>query len=323
MKRSTTLSSLWALTALLYACGLNESAQGITDTAALVPPSPASSKARNDNTIPARLSTYIKATKPAMSLGTAEYSIFLKDVLWGVHSELLGHEDTDEIMRYAANYLSRHNPESGAAEPSSHSIPEPLGLGGGSADSSFAGFNRSAVVNYAYRWASSGSKMRNGSYPDFSNDCTNFVSQAVLAGGVPMSGSGDCKHESTYAEWYVQRSSGWLCFNDWAWSTSWSVVDPFSSYHFITGAHARASFFDPSRLSDLRSMAQPGDVVQLRSVGDSSFYHSMVVTKKSGGEIYFTYHSGPGNLDVVDKPLVDIARSPSPPDLYRMLQFQY
>ena len=320
MKRSAALFFLCGLTVSVHACGLNDPEVAPVASGAVFPALSPPTTGQSDNRRPERLIRYIETVAPAIRVGSPEYSTFLKDILWGVHSDLLSYNDKDEILRYAASYLNENNPELPIVESPSF-VPgtdsEEMGT-----SSSFSGFDRSSVVSYAYRWAEHGRQARNNSYPSFSNDCTNFISQAVLAGGVPMTGAGECKHEATYAEWYTQRSSGWLCFDSWAWSTSWSVVDPFSSYHFITASHARASFFDAGRLNDLRGAARPGDVVQLRATGGSPFYHSMIVTKKAAGEIYFTYHSGPGNQDVVDRPLAEIARS-SAPDLYRLLVFQY
>ena len=41
------------------------------------------------------------------------------------------------------------------------------------------GYNYQAMMDYAYNWAYG----RNSAYPNYGNDCTNFVSQAMEAGG--------------------------------------------------------------------------------------------------------------------------------------------
>ena len=45
-------------------------------------------------------------------------------------------------------------------------------------------FDREAAAAYARKWATG----TNPNYPRFDNDCTNFVSQVMLAGGWPMLG---------------------------------------------------------------------------------------------------------------------------------------
>ena len=45
-------------------------------------------------------------------------------------------------------------------------------------------YNREAAVRYANKWWDS----RNPAFPAFDVDCTNFISQCLLAGGAPMHG---------------------------------------------------------------------------------------------------------------------------------------
>lgn len=73
-----------------------------------------------------------------------------------------------------------------------------------------------------------------------------------------------------------------------------------------------------SQLDQLRRAAQAGDIIQLQNSTGGAKWHSMVVTKKVNGELYFTYHSGPSGLDVVDKPLAAIA---SPNYNYWLIHF--
>lgn len=236
---------------------------------------------------------------------TPEYSVFLKDILWGVYPELNNHPNGNIIRNYAANYLNRNavslRVQSKATTPATEQ-------GADTVTPLLVGYNRTAAVNYAYAWSQNGGKKRNPAYPDFTeNDCTNFVSQVVRAGGVPINGSGSCGSYRTSTQWFVNPSAWWCITNSWAWSTSWSVVSDFWAYHTQNTTNAASTMYTYSQLDQLRRAAQPGDIVQLQDSTGGAKWHSMVVTKKVSGELYFTYHSGPGGLDVVDKPLAAIA----------------
>lgn len=68
---------------------------------------------------------------------------------------------------------------------------------------------------YANTWVQDGQQLRNGDYPDFGNDCTNFVSQALFAGGYDMQGfDGDT---TKYTNWYIYKEN----FLNWKHSMSW------------------------------------------------------------------------------------------------------
>jgi len=50
-------------------------------------------------------------------------------------------------------------------------------------------YNRAAAVAYADQWsANDPDYVRNPDYPNFDNDCTNFASQVLYAGGMPTPG---------------------------------------------------------------------------------------------------------------------------------------
>ena len=74
-------------------------------------------------------------------------------------------------------------------------------------------YDGNAAATYADTWATS----RNGAYPDFGPDCTNFVSQALSAGSFPMRGGTDAQNPN---EWWI-RTNIW---NTWDYATTWSVA---------------------------------------------------------------------------------------------------
>jgi hypothetical protein len=188
--------------------------------------------------------------------------------------------------------------------------PEQLTL-----SATFLSPSRSRAIDYAYTWTSQGSTHHNPDYPDFGmDDCTNFVSQALKAGGFAEQGNSDgCRYEDTNTEWYVKRNPSpplW-CLGDfryWEWSTSWSVTDPFRSYFADQNRFAEVLGWT-NDVSTTKYYLSPGDVIQLQSNDGSGHwvtYHTMIVTDESESEIYVTYHSNGQGLDEVDKPLSTI-----------------
>jgi len=161
------------------------------------------------------------------------------------------------------------------------------------------GYDRNRARDYAMNWAYS----RNGSnYPDFEGaggggDCTNFVSQAIHAGGIEMKGSGDgCKHEVNSSEWYVNKRTGfWPCFGNWSnweWSTPWATTWPFRNYHAYKAGNATVPGWTTSAATADAHLGV-GDVVQLQHLTSNgwSTYHVMIVTEDIYRDLKVTYHS--------------------------------
>jgi hypothetical protein len=159
----------------------------------------------------------------------------------------------------------------------------PAGYTPDSAPDTHASLNRSAIVNYAYTYW----RKYNLSYRNFNisgtggGDCTNFVSQALHAGGWQDVGGW---HRDTSAWWSNTLGQSWSWINAHYWL-------------IFTDKQARGSTAD--YISDL----VPGDVLQVDLNQDEIVDHSMIVTDKdSGGTIYLTYH----NNDSRDRPFWDI-----------------
>ena len=144
-------------------------------------------------------------------------------------------------------------------------------------------YNRARAVEYARRWALS----RNPLFTNFAGrggDCTNFVSQALLAGSCTMNFTPD------FGWYYVSP-------NDRA--PAWSSVEYF--YDFITGIPAfstRNGNIGPYGIEVDATGAMEGDVVQLADeTGD--FYHTLLITGFSEGQTLVSAHTN----DALDKPL--------------------
>ena len=84
----------------------------------------------------------------------------------------------------------------------------------------YSGGNAAA---YADRYAVNGNC---GNYPCLSDDCTNFVSQAVHAGGFSMKGIGGSTTDDN--NWFIQ--SCWWCWYGYNWSHSWTVAGDYYTF---------------------------------------------------------------------------------------------
>jgi hypothetical protein len=139
-------------------------------------------------------------------------------------------------------------------------------------------FNHQAAVAYARRWAQSA----NPQYPPFGEDCTNFVSQAMLAGGWTMVGGDwfDDMFNRMYDSvwWYGQTLPVFRA------SYTWSGAPNFARWIVASQRGVRAK--NPMEL-------QPGDVLQIRVKATGVIGHSMVVTGKRGTDLLLSAHSNP------------------------------
>jgi len=140
-----------------------------------------------------------------------------------------------------------------------------------------------AIVSYARKWWNSANPSYRNWLPD--NDCTNFVSQALKAGGWAYT----TRYPSS--KWW--SSAWWYASDDQ--TRTWTAADWFYSF-----APNRATAI--SKPTDLRV----GDVLEIDWTGDGSIDHAAIVTKKdSNNKLYLTYHSN----NRLDKPLTDIQAS--------------
>ena len=137
-------------------------------------------------------------------------------------------------------------------------------------------YNRENAVQYARTWALSRNPLFYN-YTGQGGDCTNFVSQAVLAGSCQMN--------------YTQ-TFGWYYIDSEDRTASWTGVEFF--YDFITGNRGVGPY--GTEISE--NEAEVGDVVQLARGGD--FYHTLFISGfDTNGEVLVSAHSD----DALDRPL--------------------
>ena len=149
-------------------------------------------------------------------------------------------------------------------------------------------YNRAKAVAYARRWASS----PNPAYDEADNDCTNFVSQALLAGGwTQVSRTSDDSDRQEKTVWWYGQRSGWYRGINSSWT--WANAQFFHDFLKLSGRGKQVS--DPMKL-------RPGDVVQIKD--SSRVHHTMIVSQvvpasgSSPGDLKLCYHTS-NELDIL------------------------
>ncbi len=144
-------------------------------------------------------------------------------------------------------------------------------------------YQRERAVEYARAWALS----RNPLFADFTGrggDCTNFVSQCVLAGSCVMNPTPDF---------------GWYFSSEEDRAPAWTGVEFF--FDFMTEAPAfisRNGGIGPYAVQVIEEEILPGDVIQYADQ-QGDWYHTVIVSRVEEGEIYVCAHSN----DALDRPL--------------------
>lgn len=137
-------------------------------------------------------------------------------------------------------------------------------------------YSRTRAVRYALRhW--------NNPSPDYANmdtvgaggDCTNFVSQALVAGGWPM----DYRRTGFDTEWWYRRigQDRFDQNNDDWWSCTWALADLHFRYMMANGAQVLDVTSSLRRARRLRR----GDICYYDFDGDGRITHSALVTSHS------------------------------------------
>ncbi len=123
-------------------------------------------------------------------------------------------------------------------------------------------YSRLEAVRYAERWWND----YNPNYPKFeNNNCTNFISQCLHAGGAPMTA-------------YSNRNKGWWYRNN-NWSFSWAVAHTFRWY--LSGAKTGLRAQEVSKPEALIK----GDVICYDFNGDGRWQHTTIVVAKDSNNM--------------------------------------
>ncbi|MCX5195443.1 amidase domain-containing protein [Streptomyces sp. NBC_00249] len=185
--------------------------------------------------------------------------------LTSIKSQEAGPVAVNEPVAAKANVVKddgNQYPDGTPASTKYPATPKPKAKTGGA-------YDYAAMTKYAEKYW----RNYNPEYRKFSGaggDCTNFISQALKAGGwKPVPGS-----TSDYRNWNYEatrQTDSWVGANEWAW---------------FTLSNERAA-----NLANVYQM-DVGDILQVDFNKDGSKDHSMMVTYRSGnGMPYLTYHS--------------------------------
>jgi len=130
-------------------------------------------------------------------------------------------------------------------------------------------YNRFNAVKYAETWWDG----HNKEYPLYANDCTNFISQCLRAGGLKMNGM-------------PKNAVGWWYKNYSASSYSWRVAHALRKYLPISQTGIKAEEVgNPKELS-------LGDLILYDFEGDGRWNHcTIVVAKDENGEPLVNAHT--------------------------------
>jgi hypothetical protein len=128
-------------------------------------------------------------------------------------------------------------------------------------------YDRRKAVQYAERWWND----YNPKYHHFENDCTNYVSQCLHAGGAKMWG-------------HPNRSKGWW-YSGTNWSYSWAVAN---ALRWFLSSSTNGFAREVEHARDLL----PGDVICYDFEGDGKWNHNTIVVAKDGyGEPLVNAHT--------------------------------
>lgn len=178
-------------------------------------------------------------------------------------------------------------------------------------DNTEARYNIYNAASYAESYCGSSEnpygKGYNPNYYALDSDCTNFVSQCLLAGGYKMHGSygknQPTKSEKTIKEWYhykEKKNNGEYMYR---YTTSWVCVQQYYNirplnlglYYYIkknvktAKMHKKVKFNAKKWLKDYNLMI--GDIVQMDTNKDGKYDHSIIITKIRGNNIYYCGHT--------------------------------
>lgn len=122
-------------------------------------------------------------------------------------------------------------------------------------------YDRRKAIQYAEQWWNA----YNPAFRTFDVDCTNYISQCLLAGGGWMHGQ-------------PNRERGWW-YTDQSWSFSWAVAH--SMRWYLSGATKSISGIEVESPEKL----QPGDVICYDFEGDGRWDHTTIVVAKDAANM--------------------------------------
>lgn len=169
-------------------------------------------------------------------------------------------------------------------------------------------YNREAAVEYAQKYAFE----RNSNYASLESNCTNFVSQSLVAGGKRMDSPSRPRKDVRIT--YHNNSQKWYC--DYIWTnknrwkefsvtTSFVRTDAFVDYWTKErGMKLYQAVNSIGGLLDLYEFCELGDVIILYNTRQE-IEHLCIITKITSNNIFLSANT----LDFLDRSIVDISSS--------------
>ncbi len=165
-------------------------------------------------------------------------------------------------------------------------------------------FNGAAAAAYALKWYSK----HNESYPEFGGnggDCTNFASQALVAGGMKF--TYDLGDEDDYV-WYMRHNSRFAHSAKLgpvpAWSYSSSFVRSQDLWnHLILATNLGYQIPQAGFPGAMAQVLRPGDLLFEKIQSSKDFDHTQIVVQISGTEVWVAQHSG-GKVETIESEIL-------------------
>ncbi|MGM9574639.1 MAG: amidase domain-containing protein, partial [Oscillospiraceae bacterium] len=152
------------------------------------------------------------------------------------------------------------------------------------------GYDGNAAAAYAIKWA----YIRNPNFYSYGQDCTNFVSQCLFAGGFKMDDSWHSYRELT-TTWFGNPKA-WLINQyryDWDITESWRLAK--KQYELlVNSSYCNMVVTIQSKngvvMAAYKGGILPGDILYFENE-TKGIYHATIVTKVEDGEIYYAGHT--------------------------------
>ncbi|PEA54997.1 hypothetical protein CON64_09940 [Bacillus pseudomycoides] len=162
--------------------------------------------------------------------------------------------------------------------------------------------NLEAALDYVNNWWDK----RNPDYAKWDpNDCMNYVSQILKAGGIEEKAPSYIKPSGidTNKDYWYSKKHGDNTFTE---SSTWINVEDF--YNFWSKTQR---VIMPNELDIMRDV-EVGDVIQLQKKSGGRYYHAMFVVNKDSETVYLTGHTN-------DRKALDIRKIQG--DNFRVIKF--
>ena len=164
-------------------------------------------------------------------------------------------------------------------------------------------YNRQKAVDYASEWYND----RNDefySYSDLSGDCTNFTSQCLYAGGIPMDSDWySIRTEKNIFKRIFPKPWNWFKNNgyyEWDISRAWQTVSAQYEYikeNYCGGKEIIITSPDEIEAAIANNLIQAGDLLYFKA--GTALHHSVIITQVTNNMIYYAGHTD----SYFDKPL--------------------